>query len=346
MMAEKKRAVVVFPGRGSYAASELGYLGRQHADRIDLVNSLDQVRAANGATATLELDQMEKFSPSKHLPGRNASNLIYTCAQADFLAIDRDKIDIVAVCGNSLGWYLTLAASGALSLEDGAHLVDTMGGLMERDGVGGQLLCPISDDLWRIDTEARAKAFDMIDRLERAYLSIDLGGTLVLAGDAAAIKHLQAELRGPDGSPLVQLPKHAAFHTPLLEDVAETARSLLSSEMYCAPRIPMIDGTGKVWSPNATDTAELYDYTLGQQIIAPYNFAKSVEVALKEFAPDMLILSGPGGSLGAPIAQCLIANRWQDITDRDSFSKRQSARPFLISIGRADQRAYVSDVPD
>ena len=337
MMTKMKRAVVVFPGRGSYAATELGYLARHHSSQMDLIRALDDRRSSNGATPTGELDGMDKFSPSKHLPGRNASNLIYTCAQADFRAIDRDRIEVVAVCGNSLGWYLTFAASGALTLEEGAHLVDTMGGLMERDGVGGQLLCPISDDLWRIDPEKRSWVFDAINRTDNAYLSIDLGGTLVLAGDAKAIKILQEELSNTDGAP-VQLPKHAAFHTPLLNDVSETARAQLLLEAFSAPDIPMIDGRGKIWSPSATNTHELYDYTLGHQIVAPYDFAKSVEVAIKEFAPDMVILTGPGGSLGAPIAQCLIANNWQDIGDRSTFMDRQTNDPFLVSMGREDQR--------
>ncbi|RGP40696.1 [Acyl-carrier-protein] S-malonyltransferase [Altererythrobacter insulae] len=337
-MANRQRAVVIFPGRGSYAGNELGYLTRHHADQMDLIKRLDEVRGQNGATPVLELDRMEKFSPSKHLPGRNASNLIYTCAQADFRAIDREKIDVVAICGNSLGWYLTLAAAGALSLDDGAHLVDTMGGLMEREGTGGQLLCPVSDEFWHIDNAARDSALQVIEETENAFLSIDLAGTLVLAGDTAALKVLQDRLKAPDGSSLIQLPKHAAFHTPLLNDVSKTARSILPSELFNTPETPIIDGCGRIWSPNSTDVDDLYNYTLHSQIVEPYDFAKSVEVALKEFAPDLLILTGPGGSLGAPVAQCLISHRWRQITDRESFMKQQSASPYLISMGREEQR--------
>jgi [acyl-carrier-protein] S-malonyltransferase len=42
------------------------------------------------------------------MPGDNASLLIYACALADFAAIDRDRFEVVAVTGNSMGWYLAL----------------------------------------------------------------------------------------------------------------------------------------------------------------------------------------------------------------------------------------------
>ena len=337
-MTKKERIVVIFPGRGSYAAKELGYLSRHHAGRRADIAKLDDLRAANGAMPTLELDALDRFSPSKHLPGRNASNLIYTSALADFAAIDRTKYDVVAVCGNSLGWYLSLAGSGALSLEDGAHLVDTMGALMEREAIGGQLLYPVSRDDWSVDEAARAATMAMVEQTQNAYLSIDLAGTLVLAGDNSAVASMQAGLPAIDGNPPVQLPKHGAFHTPLLEDITETAQGSLPQGPFAAPEIPMIDGRGVIWTKESTDLDALYDYTLFTQIVETYDFAKSIEVACKEFAPDRLMLMGPGSSLGAPIAQSLIQHHWRDIASREDFMAIQAQDPFLIALGRDEQR--------
>ena len=87
------------------------------------------------------------------MTGDNASLLIYACALADFAAIDRDKYDIVAVTGNSMGWYLALACAGILDFEGGARLVNNMGGMMHNHGKGGQIVWPIVDADWRIDIE-------------------------------------------------------------------------------------------------------------------------------------------------------------------------------------------------
>ena len=337
-MADKERVIAIFPGRGSYGQQELGYLARHHQDRREMLDALDLHRTNCGATPVQELDALEKFSPSRHLPGRNASNLIYTAALADFASIDRERYEVVGICGNSLGWYLTLAASGALSLMDGAHLVDTMGDLMEREAEGGQLLVQISREDWTIDEARHSAVLDIIAATENAYLSIDLGGTLVLAGDKPALAAMQKSLSELGGDAPVQLPKHAAFHTPILQHITHKARGALAQGMFRTPEIPIIDGSGAIWSPYSTDIASLYDYTLVTQIVETYDFALSIEVALKELAPDRLMLMGPGSALGAPLAQILITHRWRGITDRQSFQDQQASDPFLLALGRDGQR--------
>ena len=37
-----RKAVVICPGRGSYTKTELGYLGRHHADKRELLEELRQ----------------------------------------------------------------------------------------------------------------------------------------------------------------------------------------------------------------------------------------------------------------------------------------------------------------
>lgn len=342
MSTAKERAVVVFPGRGSYGAAELGYLARHHAERSDLVDGLADTVTELGAEDPRELDALAKFSPAKHLPGRNASNLIYACAMADFAAIDRERFEIVAVCGNSLGWYLTLAAGGALSLSDGAMLVDTMGGMMEREGVGGQILYPLTGEDWRADAELEELVTAAIAETDNAYLSIQLGGIAVIAGDDAAIATLMKRLPPREDRFPLRLPKHAAFHTPLLSEISDKAQGTLSPSLFNAPATPMIDGRGSIWRSGTHSAADLHHYTLDTQIVETYDFSKSIEVALKEFAPDRLILAGPGGSLGPPVAQTLIAHRWHGIQSRDDFTALQQEKPFLIAMGREDQRALAA----
>ncbi len=340
-MSRKERAVVVFPGRGSYGASELGYLKRHHAPRAAYLAAIDAAVSEAGGTPASVLDADDAFAPKRHLPGRNASNLIYACALADFAAIDRDRFDIVAVCGNSLGWYLTLAAGGAVSLADGARIVDGMGHRMETRGVGGQILYPLTNDDWRIDPERVAMvdaALEAANRAGRAFRSIDLGGTAVLAGDEAGIAALMDALpQIADRFPM-KLPRHAAFHTPLLGAVSDEALAEFSIDLFSRPATPLIDGRGVIWSPDATDLAALHRYTFGHQIVEPYDFSASIRVALKEFAPDRLILTGPGGSMGPPVAQTLVRENWDDIASRDDFVQRQEVQPYILSMGRDDQR--------
>ena len=340
----KQSAVVIFPGRGTYGKEELGYLSRHHADKADFIAGVDAWREAQGRTPVSALDGAARYSAARHASSVNASAIIYACALADFADINRERFDIAAVCGNSLGWYLTLAAGGALSPANAIRLVDTMGALMEEQGVGGQLVYPFVDEDWRA-SRAREKAIG--DALHdgrtagAAHLSIRLGGMAVLAGDDAGMAAMEKTLPQAEGRYPFRLARHAAFHTPLLQHVSDAALGALPADLFNAPAVAMIDGRGKVWSPHASDVEALHQYTLGAQITETYDFSKSVEVAVKEFAPDRLILVGPGASLGAPVAQELIRHRWRGLTSKADFAARQKEEPFLLAMGREDQRGLV-----
>jgi len=340
----KKSAVVIFPGRGTYGKDELGYLAKHHADKSDFIAGIDAWRKSQNRSPVSDLDDAKTYAASMHASSVNASAIIYTCALADFADINRDAFDIVAVCGNSLGWYLTLAASGALNPANGIRLVDTMGALMEEQGKGGQLIYPFVDEEWR-ESRARAKSIGEALHAGRtagaAYLSIRLGGMAVLAGDDAGMAAMEKSLPQLEDRYPFRLARHSAFHTPLLNHVSDAAFQKLSRKLFEAPQIPMIDGRGAIWSPKSSDIGALYQYTLGQQIIETYDFSKSVEIAIKEFAPDCLILAGPGATLGAPIAQELIHHRWMGLTSKADFSARQKKDPFLLAMGREDQRKLV-----
>ena len=341
----KQSAVVIFPGRGVYGKDQLGYLARHHGDKADFIAGVDAWREAQGRESVSALDTAETYSAAKHASSVNASAIIYACALADFAAIDRERYDIAAVCGNSLGWYLTLAAGGALSPPNAIRLVDTMGALMEEKGVGGQIVYPFVDEDWR-QSRAREKAVGDALHAGRtegeAFLSIRLGGMAVLAGDEAGLAAMEKSLPKAEDRYPFRLARHAAFHTPLLSHVSAAAFDALGADLFTAPAMPMIDGRGAVWTPHATDLGALYQYTLGTQIVETYDFSKSVEVAVKEFAPDKLILAGPGATLGAPIAQELIRHRWLGLTSKTDFAALQKEDPFLLAMGREDQRNAVT----
>ncbi len=340
----KKRALVVCPGRGTYNAAELGYLRRYHATRPDIVATVDAVRKANGQVPVSELDSAEKYAPSVHMTGDNASPLIYACAMADFAAIDRDRFDIVAVTGNSMGWYLALACAGILDLEAGARLVNNMGGLMHEHGTGGQVVWSMIDENWNTkldklqfinDLSAKAKLVSGI----HVHVSIRLGGMIVFAADDAGLKWLSEHLPKDDRFPL-RLMHHAAFHSPLLDHIVPMARAINDARDFGRGLIPAIDGQGRIWSPGAFGRDAIYDYTLGAQLTDSYDFTLAVQVAAAEFAPDTIIVLGPGTTLGAPTAQALIESGWRGLSGKADFQSRQTNDPILMSMGMEDQRGW------
>lgn len=347
----KERIAVICPGRGSYTKDTLGYLKPYHSQIADFLQDIDSRRLEINEPTISELDNAQTFQPALHTKGEHASPLIYACSYADFQAIDRNKYEIVAVTGNSMGWYLTLAFAGALDWACAFNVINTMGSMMKSKIIGGQMIYPIVDGDWKASAELKDIVMKCIEAARSAggevHVSIHLGGYIVLGGDQAGLGYMMKNLPKIDNYPF-QLVNHAAFHTPMLQETSQKAFEMLGVELFRRPQIPMVDGRGKIWQPYSTDTEDLWRYTFEDQVVAPYDFTKAVTVTLKEFAPQKLVLLGPGNSLGGSIGQILIQNRWRptanskEITNKAEFQALQKENPFLISMGLLDQRKILT----
>ncbi len=341
-----KTAVVICPGRGTYNKTELGYLGRHFPD-AGLLAAFDAGRERAGQETVSALDGAASFSLSKHSRGDNASALIYAATLGDFMSIDRDGIDIVAVTGNSMGWYSALGCGGALTPDNGFTVANTMGTLMQQALIGSQIIYPFMGEDWLPDAARKAELLSLLAEISQKpdhelALSIDLGGMLVLAGNEAGLAAFEAAAPPLQGRFPMRLANHAAFHTALQAPVATRGRASLQPDLFGQPALPLIDGRGAIWWPGATDTYELWDYTLGHQVTETYDFTRALAIAAREFAPDLFIVTGPGTTLGGAVAQSLILANWRGMGCKSDFQTKQQTEPLLVSMGMDDQRAAVT----
>jgi len=346
-VADKEAALVVCPGRGTYGKAELGYLKRFHGDKGELIATFDRLRAERGQATLSELDGAERFSPAFHTRGDIASPLIFAASCADFLALDRSRFDVAAVTGNSMGWYTTLAVAGAVGEEEGFRIIDAMGENSQAGEPGGQVLLTLVDEEWRELPGLREQVLALAASIGarggcRLHVSIELGGMIVFAGNEPGLAALVAEAppslaRGP-----LRLVNHGPFHTPLMAGSSERAMARLPEGWFGSPAAPMVDGRGHIWRPFAGSPAALRDYTFVTQILETYDFTRAIQVAVREYAPDRIVLLGPGDTLGGAIAQALIAIEWRGLRSKRDFQEMQAKDPFLISMGREDQRALVT----
>lgn len=341
-----KTACLICPGRGTYTKTALGSLLASFPDR-DLLAGFDARRTGLGQETLSELDSAPRHAAARHGRGDNASALIYAATLGDALSIDRDIVRIVAVTGNSMGWYSAMACGGALTPDGGFDVANTMGTLMQNALIGGQSVYPHADDDWRPNNARKAALLEKVDEIgardgHELALSIDLGGMLVIAGNEAGLAAFEAAVPPVDGRFPMRLANHAAFHTALQAPVAEEGRARLAPTLFHQPTVPLIDGRGAIWWPGATDPRALREYTLGHQVTQAYDFTRAVTVAAREFAPDLFIVTGPGTTLGGAVAQSLIAANWRGLRDKSDFQARQAEDPLLISMGRDDQRRFVT----
>lgn len=352
-----RRFVLIAPGRGTYTRAELGCV-RRAVDSggpplAALLRRADELRRERGRPAISELDAAQQYKASLHQAGEHASGLIFTAAAIDARAaaehIEKSGGRIAAVTGNSMGWYTALHIAGALSFEDAFSIVETMGWRQKGSVIGAQAIVPIVDEDWRPDPAREAAVFAAIDQVSSqpgrwVGLSIRLGGFLVLAGTRQGIEALLPLLPaiklGERAYPFI-IPLHSAFHSALMRPAAEEGRELGLRISWQPLTRPLIDGRGaQLDTLGAASHRELRAYTFGHQVLEPYDFTAALRVALRDFAPDQVILLGPGSTLGSAVAQVMIAEDWRGIGSKADFLKAQEdpkTRP-LVALGRADQR--------
>lgn len=321
-------AVLLCPGRGAYTREELGFLGRTIAPGPvqDALTASDEARRAARRPPLSEIDAAEKFRPGLHLDGENAAELIYFSTMAHVEQL-RERYDILAVSGNSLGWYTALPASGALDPTAGWRLVSTMAAL-QKEVAGGQLLTTAVDEQWRPDLKARSTIRELLVELDdrgpewACDYSIHLGGHIVLAGTDRAINELLERLPkhkvGAREFPF-RLAGHGPFHTQLCQPTSDAAAERLADLPIQQPRCHLIDGFGNVHSPWSADPRELLYYTTHEQVVDTFDFTACVRTAMREFQPDVLLCAGPGSSLRAPVGHCVVAEGWRGVNDKDAL---------------------------
>ena len=343
-MSDRPRAVVACPGRGAYTAASLGSLPAEHP----AVVRAEQLRTEYGLESLLDLDHADAFDPPRHLRSANAAPLTFLASLLDAERAAADH-EFVGVVGNSMGWYTALALGGALPFDDAFRLAQEMAILQEQPlpdgGTGGQVIYPQLDADWEPAPALRAAVTDLLGQgsdggngAGRVFESLDLGAYTVLAGDdrgvASLIDRLPPVRIGERLFPL-RLALHGPYHTPLLEHVADAAADRLSGLRWQRPALTLVDGRGVRWSPWSTDPGALRDYTLGEQVTTPFRFATSVRVALRELAPDVLVLLGPGNSLGGICGQLVASEGYRGIRSRAAFEQAQrSGSPVVLSMGR------------
>lgn len=332
------RAVLVCPGRGSYTEKSLGSLPDAHP----WVARAEELRKDYGLGSLVELDRAKKFDSKRHLEPATVSPLIWLVSMLDSASAAQEH-EVVAVAGNSMGWYTALAVAGALDFDDGFRLMQEMSLLQQEHAAtgagGGQVIYPLVDDGWQREP-ARVEAVEraLASRPGEVFPSIHLGGYVVLAGTEAGIAHLLKALPkvqlGSTPYPF-RLMQHGPYHTPLLGSVASRARETLARLGWRRPRVALIDGRGVRWSPWSCFVGALTDYTLGAQITEPYDLTASLRVALREHAPDQIVAPGPGNTLGGVVGQVLVAEGWRGIRSRADFDRVQQGKaPVLVSMRR------------
>ena len=149
---------------------------------------------------------------------------------------------------------------------------------------------------------------------------------LVLAGDETGLAAFEAAVSPVRGRFPMRLANHAAFHTPLQAPFAEAGRECLGLDLFGPPSLPLVDGRGAIWWPEATDIGVLRDYTLGRQV-TELRFHPRGACRCKGIRTRFFHHRGPGLTLGGAVAQSLILDGWRGMRSKAGFRYAASRPP-------------------
>ncbi len=353
----KGRIGFMFPGQGSQQLS----MARTLIERYEWARQLaDEAQRAVGNTSFLdtifkpvdrarndaELSEWQKALSATEVAQPAICLASVLCARY----LQTIGIEPVAVGGHSLGEITALHAAGAFNTETLFSTASLRGTAMQakpnQPGAMASLAC--SSD------EARSILSEISQTVVIA--NINAPNQTVVSGEARAIDAV-VEIADTRNITCHRLPVSNAFHSPLMDDCAQSFGSTLNLPSSTPSlRIPILSGIEAISIDNATDL----HLHLTRQIKSPVNFV-NLALGMKGLC-DVLIEVGPGRILSGlcrnifdnedmctplasdamtwnpnPAVAVAFANN-ADI-NWDAFYAQRLVRPYV----RPSQRTYLSN---
>jgi [acyl-carrier-protein] S-malonyltransferase len=240
--------------------------------------------AAGRDIAALLLDaSMEELTPTA-----NAQLATFVQSLVVLDAVERLGLSPAACAGHSLGEYSALVASGAMSFEDGVHLVVARGEAMTRAGEDAPgtmaALLGISDD----DAEAACQRAEG----DVWVANYNAPGQVVIAGTTEAIAKASALAKDLGAKRVLPIPVSGAFHTPLMAAARSSLRKALGDAVFLTPEVPVVANVDARVHGDPADWPGL----LSAQLCSPVRWRQSIET-LAGLGATTLVELGPGGVL-------------------------------------------------
>ncbi len=227
-------------------------------------------------------------------------------------------IQPVAMIGYSIGEYVAARLAGVFSLEDALTLVVKRAQMIQALPSGAMLAVPLPEDKVRLLLNANL-----------SLSAINGSSVCVVAGTTDAVDELASQLT-EQGLACRYLQTSHAFHSHIMEVIAQSFTELVKTINLQPPKIPYVSNVTGTWI-TAEQTTDPNYWT--QHLCQPVLFADGLNLLWKQHKPIFLEV-GPGQTLSSLAMQCLESEQMADkvvlSSLRDSYNQ-QSDLAFLLS---------------
>jgi [acyl-carrier-protein] S-malonyltransferase len=277
--------VLLFPGQGSQAPG----MGKDLAQRF---SEAREVFLAADAAIDAPLSTLCFEGPAEELTRTHNAQPALLAHGAAVWAVVRDMIgkQVVAAAGHSLGEFTAYHAADALLLPEAVRLVRRRGELMyeagqRRPGAMAAILGNLSIPVEELCDQASGDGVVV-------PANFNSPGQVVISGEVQAVERAMV-LAKDAGAKAIRLNVSGAFHSPLMSDAAAGLQAALDLAHFADPRFPVYANV----NAQPIDDAALARRLLVQQLTAPVQWAREVEL-ITALHPDALYVEmGPGAVL-------------------------------------------------
>ncbi len=273
----------VFPGQGSQSVGMLG-------DDINVPSVAEKFEEASDVLDK-DLIKLVKEGPVEDINKTINTQIIMLTSGVAFWNIWKKKggVSPKVMAGHSLGEYVALVASEALTFRDALKVVHIRSTLMQNavpDGVGGiaaiiglnpMIVQDICDQISSKDSHVSTANFNSPIQT-------------VIAGHRNAVERA-IELSLQKGAKrAVMLPMSVPSHCSLLSPMVENFSSALDDTEIRLPVIPILHNS----SLKIAKTVEEIRKMLVQQVVMPVNWTELINIVITEYQASKIFELGPG----------------------------------------------------
>ena len=241
----------VFPGQGSQVVGMGKSLAANFPAAQDVFDEVDA--ALDGKLSAVIFE-----GPADALTlTENAQPALMAVSLAAFRVLENEaslklKNDAQFVAGHSLGEYSALAAAGAFTIADAAHLLRTRGRAMQKAVPVGEGAMAA---LIGLEFDAASAVASEAAQGEVCQAANDNGaGQVVVSGAKAAVERAVEIAKTKGAKRAMLLPVSAPFHCALMQPAADVMAEALEKVSIKPPSVPVI---ANVFARPVNDPAEI-----------------------------------------------------------------------------------------
>jgi len=227
---------------------------------------------------------------------QNTQPALFTVEAALYDVLKEKGVEPLFTAGHSLGEYGALYAAGVFDFETGLKLVARRGELMASAGEK------------RPGTMAAIIGMS-IDKINEVCAGISAGVVVaanqntpvqtVISGEVDAVKAACTALKEAGAKRALPLPVSGAFHSPLMQEVADEFSAFLADARFSAPSCPVVTN---VTAQGETDENRLKEL-LVKQLVSPVRWVETV-AWLEKKGCDGGVEVGPGSVIAGLVTKC------------------------------------------